>query len=71
MRAMRCIVGLPWRTVLYLALLRLRFACIALLALLCWHRLALLCLLSFASHGIANEIAFAFQLPCIALFCNW
>jgi hypothetical protein len=48
-----------------------RFACIALLALLCWHCFALLCLLSIASRGIANEIEWSFQLHCIALFCNW
>ena len=39
-----------------------RFVCIALLALLCWHCFALLCLLSIASRGIANCLA----LPCLA-----
>ena len=69
MRAMKCIVWLPWRTVLYLTLLRSDL--LALLYLLCSAGIALLCLLSIASRGIANEIEWSFQLHCIALFCNW
>jgi hypothetical protein len=67
MRAMRCIVWLPWRTVLYLALLR--FDLLALLYLLCSAGIAWLCFACFTLLRVALQVKLRWHSNCIALLC--
>ena len=67
MRAMRCIVWLPWRTVLYLALLR--FDLLALLYLLCSAGIAWLCFACFPLLLVALQMKLRGHSNCIVLLC--
>ena len=67
MRAMKCIVWLPWRTVLYLTLLRSDL--LALLYLLCSAGIALLCFACFPLLLVALQMKLSGHSNCIVLLC--